>query len=75
MTSDLLSLRFGLRYQRVYRWFLSHPSKASWIVVELFLRRLPLRRRFANAWWQFRHYGHTDAFDALWQTWEASRRD
>lgn len=49
------------------RWFLNHESRASWIAIE-FLRPLSVRRKFANAWWQLRHFGDLDAFDALWQT-------
>lgn len=70
---ERLYLKRGVIYDALYRWLLNHPSRARWIAAELFMRRLPLRRRFANAWWQLRNYGNVEAFQALYETWSRSR--
>ncbi len=56
----------------IQTWCLIHPRRTTWIVCE-FVRPLPIRRRFANAWWQVRHFNDRDAFDSLWQTWDQSQ--
>lgn len=59
-----------VRY-RLQTWCLHHPRRTTWIICE-FLRFLPLHLKLRNAWWQFRHFGDYEAFDALWQTWQRS---
>lgn len=51
---------------RVSQWLLNHPSRVSWVLIELL--RPWNGRKLRNAWWQIRHYGDVDAFQALYET-------
>jgi hypothetical protein len=54
------------RRWRIASWLLNHPSRLSWVLVELLRPRNG--RKLRNAWWQVRHYNDVDAFQALYET-------
>ena len=57
-------------------WLLSHPSRLSWVLIELWGRpSIDWRQRLANARWQIKHYGDNEAFHNLWVTWRESNQE